>query len=456
MAFRESNLTKKFFFRLICAVIFKVCMGRGNEIFVFLHFDMNVSLWISRRLRLGGNGSGSPVAVVIAVAGVALAVMVMEFTLAVVTGFKDGIRAKVMGFDAQISVLEPLAGRSDTVIDCITLRPALDSVVRAALPPAAELRLSMRQPGMIKTDDNFQGVVFYGQSPEGDFSFERGNIVEGQWPDYAADSCDNMIVLSRPLARSLGLGPGDRVYSTFVINGDMKLRRHTVAALYESNFGEYDNTVVYASLRGLQRVAGIDSLSAGRIDVRGLKTGEIEAATAGLKDALLNAAASGELGDFYPVDNVFRSGAMYFNWLSLLDTNVTVIFILMLAVAGFTLVSSLFILILERVRTIGILRALGATKADVRSIFVDLGFRLVGRGLLIGNIVGIALLSVQQYTHLLPLDPAMYYLSAVPVKIVPWQFVALNFGIVIASWLILIVPARVAASTDPAKAIETE
>ena len=151
-----------------------------------------------------------------------------------------------------------------------------------------------------------------------------------------------------------------------------------------------------------------------------------------------------------------RSGAMYFNWLSLLDTNVTVIFILMLAVAGFTLVSSLFILILERVRTIGILRAAGASKRLIRSIFIDLGFRLVGRGLVIGNLVGLGFLLIQKYFHVVPLDPDMFYLNSVPVEIVPWQIVALNIGIIFASWLILLIPAGAAADTDPAKAIETE
>ncbi len=417
---------------------------------------MKVSLWISRRLRLGGSGSGSPVAVVIAVAGVALALIVMEFTLAVVTGFKEGIRAKLMGFDAQISVLAPVGSRSDAEPSELRATPQLLEIVRQTVPGDTDLRLSLRRPGMLKTDDNFQGAVYLGQSPDADFVFEKGNIVEGEWPDYSADSCDNKIVLSRTMARSLGLGTGDRVYSTFIVDGNVKLRRHTVSGIYESNFGDYDNTVIYASLRGLQKVAGLDSLSGDRLDIRGIAIDDIEPLSRDLKNALVSAAATDRLDAYYPVDNVFRSGAMYFNWLSLLDTNVTVIFILMLAVAGFTLVSSLFILILERVRTIGILRAIGASRRLVRGIFVDLGFRLVGRGLIIGNIIGIGLLLIQEYFHVIPLDPDMYYLSSVPVRIVAWQFVVLNIGIVFASWLILMIPARAAADTDPSKAIETE
>ncbi|MDE6133953.1 MAG: ABC transporter permease, partial [Muribaculaceae bacterium] len=338
---------------------------------------MNVSHYISRRLRLRGNGSGSATGVVIAVVGVALAVMIMEFTLAIVAGFKDGIRNRLTGFDAQITVGAPLdavTGAEDTYI-----RPEeqLFAIVGRELP-GSSTRMSLRQPGLLKTDDNFLGVVFLGQSADSDFSFERSNVVDGEWPDYAADSTRNSIVISRPMAQSLGLSVGDKVFSTFIIDGDVVLRRHTVAALYQSNFGEYDNTVVYASLAGLQRICGTDSLSASRLDIRGIDEGDISAGAERLQYALVNAVASGELTRYYPVDNIEHTGAMYFGWLALLDTNVAVIFILMLAVAGLTLVSSLFILILERVPTIGILRAMGAQKATVRGIFVDMAMRLVG------------------------------------------------------------------------------
>lgn len=418
---------------------------------------MNLAYSIARRLRIG-RGTGSPAAVIIAVAGVALSLMVMEFTLAIVVGFKDGIRARLTGFDAQISVEAPLstAEAPGSAPSLLEYSPALEGVIRGALPRDISLRLSLRQPGMLKTDDNFLGVVYMGQSTGDEFAFERSNITEGAWPDFSADSCVNDIVLSEVQASALGLRPGDKVFSTFIIDGAVKMRRHRVAALYRSNFGEYDKTVVYTSLRGLQRVVGADSMAASRIDIRGVAEESVPEAASGVQRALLNAVVDQTLDSYYPVTDITRTGALYFNWLALLDTNVTVIFILMLAVAGFTLVSSLFILILERVRMIGVLRALGASRGLVRNIFVDLGMRLVGMGMLIGNLAGIGLLLIQKYTHAVPLDPEMYYLSAVPVEIRPWAFVALNAGVAAASALILLVPARVAASMDPAAAVESE
>ena len=386
---------------------------------------MNTSFWIARRLRLRGGG-GRTTGVVIAVAGVALALIIMEFTLAIVVGFKDGIHSRLMGFDAQITVC-PADGKT------LEASPVLIDAVRKRLPDA-DIRLSLRQPALLKTDNDFEGLVFLAQSPDADFSFEKSNIVAGDWPDYASDSCDNKIVISVPTAQALGLGVGDRVYSTFFIDGNVKMRRHTIAALFQSNFGEYDKTVAYASLRGIQRVAGLDSLQAG----------------------LISDAAAGRLDQYYPVDSVLRTGALYFNWLSLLDTNVTVIFILMLSVAGLTLISSLFILILERVTMIGVLRAMGATKPFIRRIFIDMTMRLAGLGMVIGNVVGIGLLLLQKYTHAVPLDPDMYYLNSVPVEINVWAFVALNIGVAVVTWVILVLPARLASSIDPAKTVKYE
>lgn len=416
---------------------------------------MRVSYWISRRLRLGGANGGSPTAVIIAVTGVAVAIMVIEFTLAVVIGFKEGIQNKLKGFDAEITVL-PTIGMFESDAAYLDYTPQLDSVVTSALPADAEVRLSIRQPGMLKTDDNFQGVVFVGQSPDADLSFERENMTNGEFPDFAMDSCENKIVLSETLAKFLGLNIGDRVYSTFVVKGALKMRRHTVSALYQSNFGEYDNSVVYTSLRGLQKIAGIEPTGANRIDIRGIDTEKIQDVTFDVERSIIHAVATGKLDDYYPVDNILHSGALYFSWLAILDTNVVVIFVLMLVVAGFTLVSSLFILILERLPMIGVLRALGAGKKLIRNIFLDMGIRLALYGMAIGNILGLGLLFFQQHTHFLKLDPEMYYLSNVPVDIRLFPIIAVNVGTFLAIMIILLIPANVAAASDPSKTIYRE
>lgn len=404
---------------------------------------MNVSLWIANRLRLRGRG-GSGAGPVIAVAGVALAVMILEFTLAVSAGFKDGIRERLSGFDAQLTVLS---------VDNkpVEFTPALERVVSETFP-GADVRESIRRPALLKTADAFEGIVFIAQSAEGsDFDFERGNIVEGSWPDYSDSLSINDIVISAHTASALGLKPGDKVDGTFFVNDAVKLRRYKVAGVYRSNFGEYDRTVAYASLPSIRGVEGLADGESARIDIRGLDMERLDEEARQLQQAIVDASVAGRLDRFYTVDSIRRSGAVYFNWLDLLDTNVTVIFILMLCVAGLTLVSSLFILILERVSLIGTLRAIGATKIMVRRIFIDMAMRLAGLGIVIGNVAGIGLLLIQKHTHLLPLDPEMYYLSSVPVVIHPWAFVTLNIGVAVTAWLVLVFPAGMASRVDPAK-----
>lgn len=418
-----------------------------------------LSYWLSRHIRLR-TGSGSDAGAVIAVVGVALALIVLELCVAVTLGFKDEIRRKLTGFDAQVTVLplyDPSTGGSDAWLE---LTPALRETVASTLPEA-EMSLAIRQPAILKTDNDFQGVILHARqliSPATDasFDFERGNIVEGRWPDFSADSALTSIVLSRPMASKLGLSVGDKVYSNFFIDGDIRMRRHTVAGIYESHFGEYDNNVAYASPALLRKVASRDSLAAMRLDLRGLPTDGIEDAAQAVFSALEHATATGRLTGVYPVTSVERADAVYFNWLSLLDTNVLVIFILMLFVAGFTLVSSLFILILERIADIGILRALGAGASTVSGVFVWMALRLVGLGLIIGNAVGLTLVAVQHCWHILPLDPQMYYLAYVPVRMAWPQFALLNLGVVAVAWLILILPARLASRIDPAKTMQYE
>lgn len=413
---------------------------------------MDVSRWISARLSLRGERRGSGAGIGIAVAGVALCVIVMEFTLAVVVGFKDGIRDKLMGFDAEIFI-ETVPGVTQGSEAYVQDDDLLRNLIRAAIPEA-QIEKSVRTPGLLKTDTDFEGAMYLGIDPLGDQSFARGNLRQGVWPDWTADSTRNDIVMSRTIANALDLGIGDKVYSSYFVDDAVKIRRHRVAGIYESDFGDYDKTVVYASLPGLQGVLGMDSTQCSRLDIRGISPDHITDNALKLRSALVNAYASGHLPGYLTVDTVERTGALYFNWLALLDTNVTVIFVLMLCVSGFTLVSCLFILILERVRMIGVLRALGMRSRAVRRIFILLAMRVVGIGLIIGNILGLGTLIIQQQYHIIPLDPAMYYLSYVPVHINALHMILLNIGVAVASWLILVLPSRMAASISPAESVK--
>ncbi|MDE6311757.1 MAG: FtsX-like permease family protein [Muribaculaceae bacterium] len=418
---------------------------------------MNLSYWLSRHFRVR-RGSGSDVGALIAVIGVALALLVLELSLAVSLGFKDEIRRKLAGFDAQVTVLPLYDPATGGVMPWLEATPELVSSIRNTLQDAS-VRLSIRQPGILKTDSDFHGIILHAHEaldPEEGFEFERSNIVSGRWPDFSSPHEKESIVLSRPVASQLGLKLGDKIYSNFFIDGDIRARRHTLVGIYESFFGEYDRNIAYVSPALLRSVASRDSLAAMRIDLRDIPFDDVESSASRLYSALEMATASGQLPGIYPVSDVERADAVYFNWLSLLDTNVIVIFILMLFVSGFTLVSSLFILILDRISEIGILRALGADGRMVSHVFVWMALRLTGLGMIIGNILGIGLILIQSLWHVVPLDPEMYYLAYVPVRMSWTGIILLNIGVLAASWILLVLPARLASRIDPAKTMQYE
>ncbi len=407
--------------------------------------------WFSRRLRLRGAGSASAsTGAVIAVGGVALAVIIIELSLAIVTGFKSEIRRKVAGFNAPVSVTAPVdvttpghTGSTFAASDSLT------DIIRASLPEGARLCPTLRRQAMVKTDSAFAAVEFVARGIGHDPAFERSCMVEGTMPSDTASRPE--IVVSTSLASKLGLTTGSRPYLYFFVDGEVKARRATVSGLYCSHFGEYDDAVGYTAMPLLEGLSATPQLTS--IDIEGISGDDAIAGYSGrLQERLVGAWRAGELSTLHPVTNVYDTGALYFNWLELLDTNVVVIFILMLCVAGFTLISSLFIIVLDRIPTIGVLRALGTTKHTVSAIFL----RLAGAGVLAGNIVGLGLALMQQHLRVIPLDPEMYYLSYVPVLVEPLHMLLLNAGILAAIWLILIVPAGYAARIDPASAMHYE
>lgn len=419
---------------------------------------MKVSSWIASRLRIGAGSSRSArTGAVIAVAGVAIAIAVMEFTMAVVAGFRDEIREKVLGFDAEVSITpayNPETGATDEFLHFDRhLARLADSIV-----PGSSLSLAVHRPAIVKTDNDFSAVYFAAYDPAThDFAFERSCVVDGEWPDFAADSADNHIVLSRATARALNLSTGDRPMLYFVNEGGViRARRVTLSALFDSRMEERDKNTAYASLRLLQAVSGVSEGWGTQVELRKVGVDSAAVVSDRLQDALVSEWQTGKLDKLYPVDNVTRSGAIYLNWLDLLDTNVVVIFILMLLVAASTLVAGLFIIVLEHISTIGVLRSLGASRRMVRNVFVAAAMRLVGRGMVAGNVVGIALLLLQEHTHFMPLDPEMYYLDHVPVDINWLMIAALNIGVAVVAWLILVLPSRIAANVDPARAMRYE
>lgn len=416
---------------------------------------MNYELFIARRLRLSDEGHrGLSPSIIIAIAGIALSIMVMMLAMSIVFGFKKEIRNKVTGFDSQVTIYPASYGAEDGN-DYADLSPELESVIRETGLFETPV-LVIQQPAIIKTDSAFQAIVMKGISPGAGWNFVRENIVEGSLPAYETDDEKNKVVIPRIIADKLGLSVGDRVNAYFFTNNLLKARRIEVSAIYDTNFGDYDKMFIFCPLALTQGIAGIDGSEGTQIELMTNGLMPVVESAMRLQDAMMQACYTGELKGTYQLATVTDNGMMYFNWLELLDTNVVVILVLMALVSGFTLISSLFIIILERVNMIGILKALGSTDAEIRRIFGYVAQRLVLAGMLIGNIVGIAFLLIQKSTHILPLDPDSYYLSFVPVEIDWLQILLLNVGVFVFCWLMILIPGQIVAKIKPAKSIRYE
>ena len=423
---------------------------------------MSPEFFLARRLSLSTRKSGDNAGkrstapgVKIAVVGIALSYIIMLLSIAIVTGFKSEIRSKVTGFEQQISIERSVIREGIQVNEGIRLNDTIIDIIKS-VAPEAEISLSIFQPAILKTDENFEGVVIKGISSGSGSNFLSSNIIAGNYPDFECDEDENPLFISSTTAKSLGLDVDSTVISHFFINDNLHSRKLTVKAIYDTHFGDYDKTYAFTTPEFLQKLNRIDSVTGSALEINGLETESIDLTTEKLRSKFFEAAIDSDAGESFYIHNVNMSGAIYFNWLALLDTNVLVILLLMGCVSGFTLVSSLFIIVLQRIPTIGILKALGATDFQIRKVFILLSARILALGLLAGNIIGLGVYWLQAVTGFIPLDAEAYYLSYVPVKTDVTTVVVLNLVIVMVSLILLLVPSQIVSRLSPSETMRYE
>lgn len=421
---------------------------------------MRPELYIARRLNPAeADGHKAPLGVRIGVAGVALAYTVMLLSIAIVTGFKQEITHKVTGYESQIVLQGRDQNLSDGVssgeIPYLVRNASTDSLIKAILGPDVSIKSVIDLPVLLKTDSAFSALILRTVDSTNDYSLITQNIVEGSWPPDSDGTKDD-VAISQATASDLGLKKGDKVFAHFFRNDNIVTRRLNIKAVYDTHFDDYDRHFAFAD-RAIARsvTKQPDSIVTSVAIDRLSESMDLGQATENLQSALVfSTIRRGAPTDAIPVvSNVRQNGAIYLNWLELLDTNVVVIISLMSVVAGFTLVSSLFILILERVGMIGLLKAIGATDKQIRGIFIWLAEKIVGKGLMIGNTIGLFLYFIQRWFKILPLNPDAYYLSYVPVSLDVTSFIVLNLGIIIGAFVILVFPSHIITKMSPVNAL---
>lgn len=415
---------------------------------------MNFSFFVAQRFfrNIGQEQRrASNPTITIATAGVAIGLIVMIVSVCVILGFKSEITKKVEGFGSHIEVLDY---KAITAPDLFPVQS--DSVFLNALqrvPNVKSVHRVAQKMGVIKTKDDFVGVTLKGLPPTYDTTFLAASIVEGRMPNLKEEN-GNEILISRQQANSLHLKLGDRVF-TYFFEDNIKTRRFTIVGIYSSNMGMFDKNFVLTNLSTIERLNQWDGDLASMIEVRLNDFSEIDATLPAVQN-LCSAMNTTEATQSRQPLSIKQHYFSVFAWLDLLDFNLVVILVLMIAVSGFTMVSGLFILILERTATIGVLKALGATNTSVRHIFLNFAALITLRGLIIGDVVAALILFAQKQWGLVKLDPATYYVETVPLEINIPAILLINVVTLLLTTLALVAPSFMISRIQPAKAIRFE
>lgn len=415
---------------------------------------MNLPLYIARRIYADSDErlKVSRPAVRIAIGGVAIGLAVMLISVSVVFGFKHTIREKVIGFGSHIQVGDFMTLQAQEQYP-IQMGDSMMRVLRGIEGVRHVQRFAVKQ-GILKTDHDFLGVAFKGVGPEYDTTFIHQHLVAGSIPHFSDSTSGNRILISQTMADVLQLRCGDRVYAYFIDGQGVRARKFTIQGVYQTNLAQYDKTVCFADLYTAVRLNGWepDQTSGAEVTVCDFdKLDETEALFIDKVNRTLD-----KYGETYSSKTIQEVNPQIFHWLDLLDLNVWIILALMVAVAGVTMVSGLLIIILERTTMIGVLKALGASNRTVRRVFLWFSVFIIGRGLLIGDLIGLGLLLLQRYTGFVRLDPTTYYVDTAPVEISIPVCVLLNVVTLIVSVFVLIAPSYLVSHIHPAKSMRYE
>ena len=370
----------------------------------------------------------------------------MLIAWAVVVGFKNQIRDKVIGFVAPIHVQS--LDKNESVEETPFV---LDSLLISRLNSVegiSHYQKVANKAGMIKTDDEIQGVVLKGVDENYDWTYFSNCLLEGKIPVYHADERSNEVLVSKVIANKMLLDVGDDVRVWFIDKDQQaRGRKFTVSGIFETGLYEFDERFVFADLNQIRKLNGWEDNEAGLLEIALNDDADVNQVNEKLYYTLPS-----ELASY----TARQSNPQIFDWLDLLDTNVWLIMALMLLVAGITVISMLLIIIIERTSTIGLLKAMGASNKFVREVFLRRSLRILLIGMLIGNLIGLGFCFLQQYTGFIKLDAATYYLSAVPIELHLSTVIFVNLGTFLLWVLMLLIPTSVINRITPTKSIRFE
>ena len=420
---------------------------------------MSVEKLIAGRISGSNNNKGniSKPIVKIGIIGIAVGVSVMLLTVSIVLGFKKEIINKITGLTTHIAVSsinvnasnepEPVSISSDTV------------KLLSSLPFIKHIQKTAFKNGILKTATDNEGVLLKGVGNDYDYGFIKQHLVAGRLPEFKQDEASRDILISEALAKRLDLQLNGKMLVYFIsqhtvfdslINSDVvkyeqRSRNFTICGIFKTNFADFDEKLSIVDLRQIQRLNYWNGQMAGNYEITLNDFEKLDENLEAVQDLL---------GYSYNVNSVKELYYNIFVWLDKLDINGVIIVVLMILVATINMITALLILILERTNMVGLVKALGMSNVSVRRIFLYISLKLIGRGLLWGNIIGITLCLLQYRFKIAKLDSETYYVDSVAIEINWLYFLLLNLGTFLVCSVMMILPTLIITKLTPVKTLK--
>ncbi|NJB81865.1 ABC transporter permease [Wenyingzhuangia aestuarii] len=409
---------------------------------------MNFELFIATRLTKSKeykNSISSPI-IKIAISAIALGLVMMLVSIATGIGLQRKIREKVAGFNGHVVISNFDNNQSKT-----TQQP-ISSVQDfypefTAVNGVKHIQVFATRPGIIRTESDFEGIVLKGVGTDYDWSFFKEYLVSGTVPVYN-DKTSSDVLISQLISDRMQLKVGDTFDTFFVKENSNTLpsrRVFNVVGVYDSGFEEFDKSLLIGDIKQVQRLNKWNANQVGGFEVFIDDFNQIDTTSKEIYQTIDATLDSRNLFEQYP---------QIFEWLQLFDGNIAIIIIIMVVVAGINMITALLVLILERTQLIGVLKTLGANSWSVRKIFLYNASYIIGRGLLIGNVIGLLLLFLQYQFEWITLDPQNYYVHVAPVYITVYQIVLLNVGTLLLCLLMMLIPSIIITKINPSKSVK--
>jgi lipoprotein-releasing system permease protein len=411
---------------------------------------MNLPYFIAHRLIKGrreGTSFSRPINV-IAIVGIAMGLAVMILAVSILTGFKKQIREKVVGFGSHIQIMNfdsNVSFETAPISDTQKFIPKIKQI-----PGISHVEVFATKAGIIRTDEDIQGVVLKGIGSDFDWSYFKSNMVDGSVFTVTDTGRTDRVIISKKISDMLRLKTGDSFTMLFV-QDPPRMRKFTISGIYETSLEEFDKIYVFCDIGHIRKLNGWKEDQVSGFEVFIDDFDKLDKMTSEVREAIGYKIT--EEDTKYKVTNIRIRYPQIFDWLNFQDINVIIIILLMLIVAGFNMISGLLILILEKTNMIGVLKSLGAEDITIRRVFLYQAAYLIGKGLFWGNLIGIGLAYLQLKTGVITLDATSYYIKTVPVNLELTHILLLNAGTMIAIIVMLLVPSQLISRISPVKAI---